>query len=102
MSSVSKGTLHCFSGSPESEAAQRLLAQLESGDAVLLLGKAVVLAGTKHPESPRWLELGISLHALDEDLSAYAVTDPHSVVNSISYAGWVTLSETYPTQILWR
>lgn len=102
MSSVSEGTLHCLSGAPESEAAQRLLSQLQPGDTVLLLGKSVVLAATNHPDNQRWLELGISLYALDEDLVAYAVTEPHRSVIAVSYADWVELSETCSTQTLWR
>ncbi|WP_439107320.1 sulfurtransferase complex subunit TusB [Congregibacter sp.] len=102
MSLVSEGTLHCIARDPSSTSGQRLLEQLQAGDSVLLLGKAVTLAGTSHPAAPEWIATGASLHALAEDLLAYAVQDAHPAVTSIDYAGWVALSESLRTQTLWR
>jgi len=102
MSSASEGTLHCLASSPNSEAAQRLFSQLKAGDPVLLLGKAVMLAGAAHPDIQRWLALGVSLHALTDDLSAYGVTKTHEAVTPVDYAQWVELTEACRNQALWR
>jgi len=102
MSSASKGTLHCLSAAPDSSVARRLLALVDAREPVLLLGKAVVLAAKAHPELPHWIASGVALYALEEDLQAYAVTDTLAGVTRTSYADWVSLSERYETQTLWR
>lgn len=102
MSLASEGTLHCLSASPDSGAARRLLAQIAPGEPVLLLSRAVLLADASHPELSQWIASGAVIYALDEDLLAYAVTKEHSCVTRTSYVDWVSLSERYPTQTLWR
>ncbi|WP_439100468.1 sulfurtransferase complex subunit TusB [Congregibacter sp.] len=102
MSSVSERTLHCLSCTPRSPAAQRLLARLEPQDPVLLLGKAVILAGESHPEIQEWVATGALLYALEADLQAYGVSALHPSVVSADYAHWVKLSENHRTQTLWR
>lgn len=95
-------TQHCLNKSPDSPAAQRLLAQLRAGEAVVLLGPAVRLAAVSHPALTSWLSTGAQLYALEEDLRAYAVGTVHVDVQSIDYAGWVKLSEAHSNQRLWR
>lgn len=95
-------TLHCLYHPVDTPAAQRLLAQLGEGDAVLLLSEAVGLAQTAHPALLEWLDTGVGLYALLEDLQAYGIVQPHAAIEAIDYARWVTLSEQYATQILWR
>ncbi|EED33032.1 sulfur relay protein TusB/DsrH [gamma proteobacterium NOR5-3] len=102
MSLVSEGTLHCLSASPGSPVARRLLTQVDGGQPVLLLGRAVILAAASHPDLPQWIASGAALYALEEDLQAYAVSEPGPGVTRASYADWVALSERYPTQTLWR
>ncbi|EAQ97924.2 sulfurtransferase complex subunit TusB [Congregibacter litoralis] len=102
MSSVSDRPLHCLSSAPRSQAGQRLLAMLEPQDDVLLLGKAVVLAGITHPDIQEWVASGAQLHALEEDLRAYGARELHPSIVSTDYAGWVRLSENHQTQVLWR
>lgn len=102
MSLASDRSLHCLASAPESLAGQRLLAQLEKDDPVLLNGQAVVLAAASHPSITDWLATGALIHVLKEDLLAHGITDLHSSVVSTDYAGWVSLSEIYRTQVLWR
>lgn len=102
MSSVSRETLHCLCACPDSETGKRLLTQLTPAEPVLLLGKAAALAAASHPQLNYWIASGATLYALEDDLQAYAVHKPHATVTAIDYAGWVSLSERYRTQLLWR
>jgi sulfur relay protein TusB/DsrH len=102
MSSVSDKTLNCLYGSAASPAAQRLLATLEDGDVVLLLGEAVSLARATHPALTDWQSRGAKIFALKEDIEAYAIIPVHASVRVLDYAGWVNLSELHRTQTLWR
>ncbi|WOJ95818.1 DsrH/TusB family sulfur metabolism protein [Congregibacter brevis] len=102
MSSVSDRSLHCIASAPLSPAGQRLLAQLEKDDPLLLTGKAVALAAASHPSITDWVATGAVIHALEEDLLAHGITDLHPSVITTDYVGWVSLTENYRTQVLWR
>ena len=92
----------CLSAAPRSAAALRLRALLQPDEPVLLLGAAVVLAASAHPQLPDWLASGARFYALEEDLQAYGVLEAHEAITPVSYADWVRLTETYATQTLWR
>jgi sulfur relay protein TusB/DsrH len=92
--------LHCLYSPPERLATRAFADALAAGDAVLLLGSAVVAAAADY-RPPVALPAGVSLHALAEDIAAHGVKDVADSVSVIDYGQWVDLAAAQPLQCLW-
>ena len=94
--------LHCVYAAPSAMPPPALLAIAAPGDAVLLLGSAVLAARRGHTASEKWAADDLHLYALKEDLNAYGVTELSDSFTATDYAGWLQLSEAHPLQRVWR
>ena len=95
-------TLHCVNGNVDSDLLDRLLAWIESEDAVLLLGPAANIARSSHPALPALLSKGNKLYALEDDLALYGVSSRDLRVEAVDYGAFVALSVAQRRQLLWR
>ena len=95
-------TLHCLYVAQDTDTLNRLHATIAPGDALLLLGKAVVLARKPAGHVDAWRSAGIRVCALEEDLMAYGCQDPSNTVETVDYRGWVDLTAQHAQQQVWR
>jgi sulfur relay protein TusB/DsrH len=95
-------TLHCLYRLPPAPTALACLDRLAPTDTLLLLGSAVLLARPQHPQQAPWLLSGARLCALEEDCAAHGIRERSPHIEAVSYAGWVTLTETHRLQQVWR
>lgn len=86
-------------GQREASAATDLLGALESGDTVLLIENAVVLAAEGSPYADQVSRLnGVQLVALREDCALRGVT---ASCDTTDYAGFVALTAACKQSISW-
>lgn len=89
-------TLHCIYSPSALSSGSQARDVMSDGDAVLLLGSAVALAG-----SDIAIPTGVRLFALAEDLDAYGIVDSVEQITRVDYDGWVALTRDHYTQQVW-
>ncbi|MEM6483522.1 MAG: hypothetical protein AAF662_00860 [Pseudomonadota bacterium] len=93
-------TLFCIADVHDLRRLEDLDAYLTSTDSVLLIDCSL------EPELPddallcSWSQRGVTLFRLTTGYDGGA--SPHAVIQSVDYAGWVSLAERHLNQLWWR
>ncbi|MDO6462282.1 sulfurtransferase complex subunit TusB [Granulosicoccaceae sp. 1_MG-2023] len=95
--------LHILNRSPhEGGTFARTLSLLQTGDALLLTGDAVIGAAEGHPQAQELGSLsGVKVYALEADLLARGL-QAGEAIDTVDYSGFVRLTEDYARLRHWH